>query len=549
MAASGISSWFTKKKTNVRSMVVTDLVSVREKVSHELLHIFGSPDVSDAAKGRRLMLLLQQDLLPGLNGKILESKSKRDYHLPLPVSSTAKALGWIVIIGINFSLLFYVYLFAMTQTGSAQEAWFGSFILWFIMDIFFVGTGMVYFIHFLIPSVTMKDIHKIRCKLLDTVEKYKKSLSGEADESNSPNPVLFNVANHLFVSTRVAKLYPHLRESQIILKFSSPWPRQSYNYDQIGETDESDNSMFAVVTRSLGIMMIFLLSGVFQSSYVEDIVTNVLVTGFTGFVFIWHIDLYNMSPLLAVAPFLFIAIVVHFFIYSDRNEMLQSLQRTEKERLSRVAPKFTKETPSEGPQIEVESDDSSSNNSFEMEKNEGISIGGDFDDANISVNSGQQSSSVISLNLFEAEEYDESGESGESGESDNSYDSYDSSGSDGSSYSESDGEGVDSGEGSSYESYDAPASSNGDSPGSFLSSSESSNSSVSAEWVSDDHSEVVNNTIPQFPRDESDESNDIENSFSLSSDEDVVDRNDDVGSHDGEWDLPEDEYSDAEIDG
>ena len=280
-APTGIVSLFRKSKTDVRSLVVSDLVSVRQKASNELLHIFKSELVSDATKGRRLMLLLQQDLLPGLNGKVLESKSKRDYHLPEPVSSTMKLVGWTMVIGVNFSLLFYVYLFAMSQTGSAQEAWFASFLLWFFMDLFFVGTGMVYFIHFLIPSLTMRDLHKIRFKLLDTVEKYKRSLTEEADNVGDSNPILFNVADYFFVSTRVAKLYPDLPESKIILKFSSPWPRQSYNHDTDRHTEHSSHPLLTVFVRSVGIMMMFVISGMFKTSFLQDIVMNVVLTGFT----------------------------------------------------------------------------------------------------------------------------------------------------------------------------------------------------------------------------------------------------------------------------
>lgn len=329
---------FGSQATNVRNLVTSDLLLVREKVKNEVLHIFSADRVSDEAKGRRLMLLLQQDLLPGISGKILEGKSRRDYHLPAPVPIYAKYAGWTVVVGTNFALLFYVYLFAMTQTGSAQNAWFFSFILWFIMDILFVGTGLVYITHIFVPSFTMKDIHKIRSKLLDAIEKYKSSLH---EEEAIRDAVTFNASNFFFVSTQVAKMYPELKESQIILKFSTPWPRQSYKYES--SDVKVKGSKLSIFGRSISIVLVFAAAGMIHTSLViQDLFSNIVVTAIVGTLVMWNVDLYNINPLLAGVPWLFVGILVHFAIATERNHALLALQEQDKERRARISPKLPK---------------------------------------------------------------------------------------------------------------------------------------------------------------------------------------------------------------
>jgi hypothetical protein len=62
-----------------------------------------------------------------------------------------------------------------------------------------------------------------------------------------------------------------------------------------------------------------------------------VITGGIGFTVVVHVDLYEMSPLLAFIPLFFIAIVVHFLIFSDRSVMVAN-ERLAKERLERVIP-------------------------------------------------------------------------------------------------------------------------------------------------------------------------------------------------------------------
>lgn len=340
-SAVGSYDWFRSFVTSrhdVQKHIVNDLAEVRSKIVKENQFIFAPGNVTDKTKGRRLMLLLQQDLLPGMSGRILEAKGTRDADLPKPVSLPVKLLGWVLICGINLSLLFYIYLFAMNQTEVTQNAWFQSFLIWFFMDMVLVATLMVYITHFLIPSFIMQDVYKIRNKLLDTIDEYRNSMRSGDDEESSIVACKFNAADYFFASRRIALMYPHLLESKIVLNFTTPWPRQSYNH--IKDVSKSYTSSFRVVGRSLGIIVLFIFSGFlnFPTNF-QDVAMNAILTGLSGYAVVGIMQLYAISPLVAIAPVLFIAIMVHFLIFSDRTALENTVklhEKGKKERLSQI---------------------------------------------------------------------------------------------------------------------------------------------------------------------------------------------------------------------
>ncbi len=58
----------------------------------------------------------------------------------------------------------------------------------------------------------------------------------------------FNAAAYWFVSCKLAVLFPGLEESQIIQRFSTVWPKQSYKHRN--EVSKSYSSRFSSVTRA-----------------------------------------------------------------------------------------------------------------------------------------------------------------------------------------------------------------------------------------------------------------------------------------------------------
>ena len=119
---------------SVSQRVLTDLKSVHASLVAEA-QIDKTSQRSSLERGKRLLFLFQRDLLPGVSGKILESKGQRD-NVPVKfVSFHSKAVAWAFISLLNIGMLFYILLFALTQTGPRQNAWFQSFALWLVVEL------------------------------------------------------------------------------------------------------------------------------------------------------------------------------------------------------------------------------------------------------------------------------------------------------------------------------------------------------------------------------------------------------------------------------
>jgi hypothetical protein len=114
--------------------------------------------------------------LPGLTGKILESKHERDNQSIPPKSRMAKIFATIIIVCICLAMMFYILLFALLQTQSKQNAWFHSFILWLFVEIFLVSTFSVLLNNIVIPSFAMKDVFKIKLQIMASIHDYRKSM-------------------------------------------------------------------------------------------------------------------------------------------------------------------------------------------------------------------------------------------------------------------------------------------------------------------------------------------------------------------------------------
>ena len=167
--------------------------------------------LTEEEKSRRLLYLFQLDLLPGLQGEILDAKQRRDDKYLAKRSQLVKVLGWLYILALDVGMLFYVFLFAVQQDASHQRAWAKSFGIWLIMAIGLVSTMVVLLMHVLIPSLIMQDIRKIKLKLRENVASYyEKTMANEAREREGELAMVdaasdheFNAAKYLFVSYRL----------------------------------------------------------------------------------------------------------------------------------------------------------------------------------------------------------------------------------------------------------------------------------------------------------------------------------------------------------
>jgi hypothetical protein len=291
------------------------------------------------AKRRRLLFLFMKDLTSGVSGEVLSNKSQRDSMSSSSssrsrnvegVSLKWKALAWLFVFLTIFGMLFYVYLFAMTQTHSRQSAWFQSFVMWFVFDVFVSSTGVVLVTHLLIPLYVMSDIRTIKKKVLGDIkafrEKQKQCIFSQHQLPLAPE---FNSAKYLFPSWRVASLFPEIPESELILQFSTPWPKKSFKREK-KKVAKTYDKRYSFLSQAVSRVLIFFISGLIQMpSVVQDLVIQVGSNSGLGYVVLLMIRLYLIHPLLPLVPILALGIVIHFLVQSNKNSALLERRRLE----------------------------------------------------------------------------------------------------------------------------------------------------------------------------------------------------------------------------
>ena len=324
----------SEKTDNVHQAVLADLKAVDEQVQVELAKYppiksdENEQTASQSSKqsrkeiSQRLLFLFQCDLLPGISGEILQSKSQRDNVSVPPVSRWVNIAGCFALFMLNFGMLFYIFLFALRQTSHRQSAWFQSFILWLIVEILFVSTSIVLFTHILIPMIAMKDVTKIKKRLLDSIKDFNGNLRREQQSAAEH----FNAAKYLFVSTRLAAHYPTIKAAAIIRQFNTPWPKKSYQH--YSDVSKAYNRKFSAISRSLSLLLMFFVTNLLNvPPTLQDMVIHMVTTTTIGYTILLHIELFYIFPVLAFVPFVSICLAVHFYIQYDKQNTKKKLAR------------------------------------------------------------------------------------------------------------------------------------------------------------------------------------------------------------------------------
>jgi hypothetical protein len=123
---------------------------------------------------------------------------------------------------------------------------------------------------------------------------------------------LFDAPKYFFLSTRLAEYFPDLRESKLIMSYTSIWPKQSYKRTE----DITSTYKFKKVTflsKVLSTFLLYVVSGLLSFPLnIQDLVFQWVGTVAVGYVAYVHIQLYNMFPLLVIVPILIICSIAHF---------------------------------------------------------------------------------------------------------------------------------------------------------------------------------------------------------------------------------------------
>jgi hypothetical protein len=308
----------------------------------EVSHSNEEKDLVSMARRKRLLLLFVKDLSSGLGGDVLSSKSRRDSEMSRGksvsskinrVSWQAKGVAGVFVALLDGGMLFYVYLFAMNQTSSRQKAWFISFVMWLGFEIFLSSTAFVLVLHLLVPLYVWSDVAEVKKKVLtDLIEfrnKYMKRNDIETGLLSAERSNDFNAAKYLFSSWRVASLFPDLPESQLVLRFSTPWPKKKFGKEEGNVAKEYEDD--AILTAASRILLYFLTSLLNYSSLVQDILIQTVCNGTLGSLLVLLVQLWNVYPWLAVVAVLVLLLCVYGLGRYSVRDLAKKLETAEVE--------------------------------------------------------------------------------------------------------------------------------------------------------------------------------------------------------------------------
>lgn len=318
--------WLQDEDCNVKEMVVEELHRVEVKQRLELEN-FANLGESEYFKNKHLIALFQRDLLPGISAQLLENAQHREAVVVHAKSRSAKFLAWVILVVSNSCMLMYIFLFAVGQEAHRQNAWSRSFGTWLAMEILLISTLTVVFTNVILPSLLMKDVMEIRKKMrTNLVEYYQRLNSHQSTNNNSldtyhKRPTIitktqqdddsFNAAKYFYLSYKVATEFPELSMSKFILNYRTIWPKQSFQHQVDISKSYHTTSLNALKRSVLMIAIFFISNALVVPVNLQDMILQIVSTVTMTYVFILHIKLYQIYPVLIVIPFSFIGIMIH----------------------------------------------------------------------------------------------------------------------------------------------------------------------------------------------------------------------------------------------
>jgi len=169
--------------------------------------------------GLELMHLFVLDLLghDTRAAKIFIQKTEEDFRHINIVTRTMKNLAWAAVIFFNLFFLYYMMTMGLTRPRDFQISFVTACMIQLFFEIFVFETLEVAWVQYIIPMLVMDDVRKRIRFLRQQIDD-----AFDVKLSSIENP--FDATEYLFASARLAKEFPSLFESEIILIFASYLP-------------------------------------------------------------------------------------------------------------------------------------------------------------------------------------------------------------------------------------------------------------------------------------------------------------------------------------
>ena len=325
-------------KAGARETIAKEIDSVKKMTLQKIDKL---KLATDEHTGLEILHLFILDLLgrDTAAAKIFEQKSEEDFKRTQVVSRWTKRIAFAVLLTMNIFFAYYTVLYGFTQGVAWQQTFLSACIAQLFVEIFINETLEVLWMNFLVPTLVAEEVQAVSTAVMDSVTNLCNMSVNMASGSTAGNFILVNAPNYLFVSTNVAKAYPHLLESIIVNTFQSFLPGEVARKWHIGSMKRlylqsavvgRDNRGFGFARFATGFAVAFSLMKQFATA--PSILQRMFVRSAQPFfvsAVILAYDVVSESPLyisiFAVALAACIALLVYKYLIERKRSHMEGL--------------------------------------------------------------------------------------------------------------------------------------------------------------------------------------------------------------------------------
>jgi hypothetical protein len=184
---------------------------------------------SDAHTGLEILHLFIKDLLGRDTPAaiIFETKSAEDFKHTKVVTKTMKRLAMLLLVGINFFFVYYAMLTGYRRGINWQRTYLMACIIQFVTEIVLFETMECVWVNCCIPVLVSSEVRRVGESITEVVRNLCSNVHADTN-------IFLNAPDYLFVSTNVAKKFPHLMESILVQAYTTHLPGELARKWQVG---------------------------------------------------------------------------------------------------------------------------------------------------------------------------------------------------------------------------------------------------------------------------------------------------------------------------
>lgn len=201
-----------------------------ESVAEEKLEEMREVDLHFALIGEEIMSEFLLDIIGrGTNvARIFENNASSHYDSAEIVSLWKKVLAFLVVLTVNVACVTFAILKGSIRGKEWQQQYLFGCILQFMVEIVVFETSVILWAEVVVPQLVFDGVNSAFRDVMHTIDALSADYAAAKAGAVETAPVnVFNVPDHLFVSTRLARVFSDHVESSIVTRYESIFPSRS----------------------------------------------------------------------------------------------------------------------------------------------------------------------------------------------------------------------------------------------------------------------------------------------------------------------------------